>query len=493
MASVTKDGSKGWRIRFYDGNGDRQQIRLAGVSKTTAHKIAGHVQVLSNTKRYGERIEPATAAWLVDTPPEIHAKLLSVGLVEEREASTLSMFLKGYLLRRADVKPATLRKWQSAVNHLIEHLGENRDLRSINTGHADEFRSYLYKEDQAENTVRRYCGLAKQFFRAAQRRKLIDENPFSDQVAAVTGNAAKFHFITREDTAKLLKACLDTQWRLIVALTRFGGLRCPSEVLALKWEDIDWQGKRFTVTSPKTEHHEGGASRVVPLFPELAEILNEGYELEFQRLNDESGESVGVVSGPVITRYRDSTQNLRTTFLKVIKRAGLTAWPKLFQNLRSTRETELAEQFPLQAVTAWMGNSQLVAAKHYLQLRDEHFDRASLEVTHPTTKSDAVAPPVAPQESETTETNKPTKAKNPAKLNVLRGPSDSFVPLRERKMGAEGLEASGQNAGQTAVSDSSGPTSGPIGPDLQIVIHAWPHLSEATKRKILREVQRALK
>ena len=163
---------------------------------------------------------------------------------------------------------------------MIEHFGDDRDLRSINTGHADEFRSFLYGQCQAENTVRRYCGLAKQFLRAAMRRKLIDSNPFADQVSTVTGNPAKFHFVTRDDTAKLLKACPDSQWRLIVALTRFGGLRCPSEVLTLNWEDIDWQGKRFTITSPKTEHHEGGESRVCPLFPELAEILNEGYELQ---------------------------------------------------------------------------------------------------------------------------------------------------------------------------------------------------------------------
>jgi hypothetical protein len=31
---------------------------------------------------------------------------------------------------------------------------------------------------------------------------------------------------------------------------------------------------------------------------------------------------------------------------RIIKRAGLKPWPKLFQNLRSTRETELAEDFP---------------------------------------------------------------------------------------------------------------------------------------------------
>jgi len=75
----------------------------------------------------------------------------------------------------------------------------------------------------------------------------------------------------------------------------------------------------------------------------------------------------------VITRYRGSATNLRTQLHRIIRRAGLEPWPKVFQNLRSTRETELAEQFPMHVVCAWIGNSQPVAAKHYLQLTDEHF------------------------------------------------------------------------------------------------------------------------
>ncbi len=51
-------------------------------------------------------------------------------------------------------------------------------------------------------------------------------------------------------------------------------------------------------------------------------------------------------------------------------------WPKLFHNLRASRETELAESFPLHVVCAWIGNSQPIAAKHYLQVTDEHFERA---------------------------------------------------------------------------------------------------------------------
>jgi len=57
--------------------------------------------------------------------------------------------------------------------------------------------------------------------------------------------------------------------------------------------------------------------------------------------------------------------------------AGLEPWPKLFQNLRATRETELAETYPMHVVCAWIGNSAAIAAKHYLQVTDEHFDKAT--------------------------------------------------------------------------------------------------------------------
>ena len=79
----------------------------------------------------------------------------------------------------------------------------------------------------------------------------------------------------------------------------------------------------------------------------------------------------------IITRYREANQNLRTQLAKIVKRAGLEPWPKLFHNLRSTRETELAETYPLHVVCAWIGNSQPIAAKHYLQVTDDHFSQGA--------------------------------------------------------------------------------------------------------------------
>ena len=43
------------------------------------------------------------------------------------------------------------------------------------------------------------------------------------------------------------------------AASRYGGLRCPSEHLALRWGDIDRERNRIRVTSPKSARH--GKSR----------------------------------------------------------------------------------------------------------------------------------------------------------------------------------------------------------------------------------------
>ena len=163
------------------------------------------------------------------------------------------------------------------------------------------------------------------------------------------------------------------------------------------------------------------------MFPELAGVLNEAYEAAFDRLADQKTEAVATVSGPVVTRYRSASQNLRTTFDKIIKRAGLVPWPKLFQNLRATRETELMETYPSHVVISWIGHSETVARKHYLQTTDAHFEKA-------------VANPVALQLCESAGTEATVKKKNPAKLNVLRGSADSFASLRDQKITRPGLE-----------------------------------------------------
>lgn len=124
---------------------------------------------------------------------------------------------------------------------------------------------------------------------------------------------------------------------------------------------MDWKKNRLTVRSPKTERHEGKASRVIPLYPELRKELEEAFEPE---------------NVHVIHQHRGDNINLRTQLLRIIDRAGLKPWPKLFHNLRATRQTELAQHYPAHVVSEWMGNSIAIGAEHYLRTLESDFDRA---------------------------------------------------------------------------------------------------------------------
>lgn len=97
----------------------------------------------------------------------------------------------------------------------------------------------------------------------------------------------------------------------MIVLSRFGGLRVPSEALVLQWADVDWEHSRIRVRSPKTEHHAGGGERLVPIFPEIREHL--------QAVYDAAPEG----STHVVSRYRAGA-NLNPHFRRIISRAGLT-------------------------------------------------------------------------------------------------------------------------------------------------------------------------
>ena len=170
----------------------------------------------------------------------------------------------------------------------------------------------------APTTVHKRLQFARQFFRMARRHRLIDENPF-DEIRHKAGvQKDRQRFITPAETAKVLEACPSRDWRLIVALARYGGLRCPSEVLSLRWDDVNWADDRMVVTSPKTEHHPGKGSRQCPLPRATADPDRSfrggprGARLHSCRAIPERV--------PGSDGWRNT--NLRTTFEKIIRRAG---------------------------------------------------------------------------------------------------------------------------------------------------------------------------
>ncbi len=235
------------------------------------------------------------------------------------------------------------------------------------------------------------------------------------------------------DTRRLLGAANPT-WRTIIALCRFAGLRCPSEILSLRWEDVNLADGRM-VTSPKTEHMQGKGSRVVPVFAALRPYLEEAFELA------EPGEEY-VVGGKTGATFRISGKgqqgwqraNLRTTFQKIIRRAGLVQWPKLFHNLRASCETDLMQEHPIHVVTAWIGNTPNVALQHYLQTLDSDFAKAVRGSAKSGAESGAVAVQKAVQTGAAGDGPEMTEAtQSPAFVASRRFLSDGGDPSRAQR------------------------------------------------------------
>ncbi len=363
MASLTTDSAGRRRIQFTAKDNARKTLYLGTMPKKMAESVLVRVEQLVSSSVSGHPVDDATSRWVRDLDAKLFDKLVGVGLVPAREIAKLGPFIDAYIADRPNLRPNTLRNFKTARKALIEYFGCDRPLRNINPGECDEWRQSLVQVDYAEATISKWVKQARQFFKLAHRKGLVDSNPFQDIKSGSQRNETRLEFIDRARIEKVLDACPTAEWRLIVALARFGGLRTPSETLALKWSEIDWANSRMTVPSPKTEHQHK-PYRVVPIFPELRPYLEDAHALADKK-------AVYAIRG-----YRDDTQNLRTQFERIIRRARVRPWQRLFHNLRASRQTELADQFPLHVVTDWIGNSPDIAERHYLKTTDEHFRKA---------------------------------------------------------------------------------------------------------------------
>ena len=375
MASLHKQKTKtgeAWRIQF-TLNGERKSIFLGKMNKKTAETFCSRVEMINSCNLAGHPYPPDVAQWLGTVGDDLHEKLSKVRLIPARESAQLKPFIEMYIEGRKDVKQATKEWWRHSASGLVEFFGETKRLNLITPGNADDYKQFLISKGLAQDTVRKRLQFANSLFIAAKRRGVIEQNPFSGVTVQAVNPTDRRRFITVEEIERIMSKCPNHHWRTIVALARFAGLRCPNEVLSLKWIDVDWERGEIVITANKTAHHAGKGTRRCPIFPELRPYLNEAWDLTEPGaiyVVDESFRKSAIGK----SGWRNC--NLRTTFEKIIRKAGIEPWPKPFVNLRSTRETELNDMFPAHVVASWLGHSVQIAAKHYLQVTEEHHQRA---------------------------------------------------------------------------------------------------------------------
>jgi integrase len=387
MATLSREkGRNSWKLSWRESDGKRRSIRLGAVPKKTAEQFRTKFEELLGIRRAGGVVSAALNEWIQALDPELRTKLEHHAFVESQRRLSLGKFCEEFRQSRVSVAPATKTRDRQVCDLLIERFGADRELASITVRNAEEWQQWLAnsgnKRDNSRaslgaNTVRRRTGVARQIFATAIRWKFLQENPFRGLATSVRENKERQQFVSW-DTIKLVIAEAPTlEWRALIAFCRLVGPRVPSELADLRWSDIDFVTRRIVLRSPKTKHHGGEhAMRCSPMYPELVPYL--------QELAEQVGPGVVVpLSSLVFPLVSDAAVNLRTSLRRFIVKAGVQVWPKLFHNLRSSRETELLAKYSIADVCNWFGHSPTVAARFYAQARTEVLERASVESTLP--------------------------------------------------------------------------------------------------------------
>jgi len=398
MAGVTSYGSNSHlrRIDFRDRHGRRQYIRLGAVPKREAERIGRYVDRIVSDQKLGRPHDHDVVEWLSGLDAAVAERQQAAGLVEgtRQTATRLGDFLD-QAMASMTIKPGTRTFYGHTVRNLWEYFGKAKVLREITRADAAAWRAWLVNhEGLSKATVGRRAIAARTLFKLAVEWELIPKNPMEGVKGGSQANPHRLVYVPAEDVRRVLEQIPCPQWRAIVALARWGGIRTPSETLGLTWQDVNWDSEAGTlrVRSPKTEHHPGHEERIIPLFPEVRAALLDVFE------DAHPGET------DIITRHRKSQANLRTQLHRWIRAAGRAPWPRCFHNLRASRETAPMREYDRALVCRWIGNSPAVAARHYASISDMNADlrRAVAGEAHPNTHP---SEQIRPHQTESSETD----------------------------------------------------------------------------------------
>lgn len=362
MSSISTSSSGLRRILFRVPGRPRQQLRLGKVDMKTAREVRHHVDEIINAEAMGRPVARETVLWIGKIGHELHSRLSSVGLTKARvsaSAVTLKAFCQGFIDRRTDWKQGTRLKHEQCLAQLCSQFNPAGDIRTFTEADAKDFRRKQAAK-YSEATVATRIACAKRFFADAVDRRIIDRNPFA-KVKGGSFKSPNASYVDAENVRMVMEHA-DPELRAVIALSRFAGLRVPSELPGLRWSMIDESKNRMKVLSPKTER-QGKPFRYIPLWPEFYEHL---------KALPRSGED------RIFTRSWSGQTNLRTALSKAIARSDAQPWKRLWHNMRASWETDLVNRGELEhKVFYWLGNSKRIAQSHYLRVTDEDFARAS--------------------------------------------------------------------------------------------------------------------
>ncbi len=331
-------------------NGRRVLVTLGKIKPLEARRIAGNIETILSFQRLGRELPAEVQQWIDGLSTEFRKRLAGKGVVTECKVITFNdlcnQFLKTY-----DREQSTIKRMKRSVRIGQEVFGKTI-CDEITAKQVLQYDKRL-KSDLSESTWTKSLSDTKQVFNWGIKQQLIRNNPVADLRGGRKSNPNRMIYVTKEDIGDVLDIATG-DWKLIFGLARFAGLRVPSEFVRLRWENVDFAKNILKVYAQKTRK-----PRLVPIFAPLDAIIRDAFE----SLPDRTPKRQHLIQAE---NRRQPESNLRTEAMKLIDRAGVDVWEKLFQNLRMSCATDLLNAgYPVTKVADWLGHSVAVLLEHY--------------------------------------------------------------------------------------------------------------------------------
>lgn len=276
MASIYKrPKSKKWQCQFYitdTETGDMAKVRQSTgcTNKKLAQQFADEqernhkaVMVAGSDRAMRAKFLLAEAVAEIEretftapTARKYISKLLALASPGEvLESYTLETWSAEWIRRKERDKSskATMARYKSHRDALLEWLGtrSKRPLEALTSQEARQWREYLQDGGRTGKTVLSYTKDAGAIYRAAIREGLVSFNPFASLEAIDTSDSQERKPFTGEEVTKLIKAAPGEQWRGLILVAAYTGLRL-GDAARLTWDAVDFEAKRITLIPSKT-------------------------------------------------------------------------------------------------------------------------------------------------------------------------------------------------------------------------------------------------
>lgn len=362
-------GKDGYEIRMSKIKDKRCVLYLGKkIEKSIAEIWKMHTTRIEMAIRGEIIFPPETLQWIKSVRGRHIEKLADYGYLDANQYDdcTISSLIERCRDRFSKKTDGTKKVHERVYTTMRRYFGANKNIKLITQLDAESYGDWIEEMYPSPATQELMWRGSKQMFAVAYKARLIDRNELDGLTYGKKNftDKARDVYVDPEWIDKLLNACPNDEWRLIIVLCRYAGLRFFSEVFDVKWSQVDWEKNQLVdIASKKTKKTR--PIRTMPIWPELVPYLK-GCEA------DAKGEYLIHDERPNTLRKHQGSWDAQLE--QIAKKAGVKLWPKRWQNMRSSAETDRVNAgFEQWKVARWFGHSKKVQESNYLKIKDSEY------------------------------------------------------------------------------------------------------------------------